>query len=209
MDGALDPEGLELVWLKDPIEAYFIHVQGSARLKLPDGSSMRVGYAGKSGHPYTGIGRLLVQRGEGTPDDFTMSGLKSWLRANPEQRDALFRQNQSYIFFREIKGATIEDGPIGAAGLPVIAGRSLAVDNRYISYGLPVFVSTNAPDLDQPKSPFRRLMIADDTGSAIRGPSRGDIFVGSGEDAGRLAGDIRHPATFTMLLPNVLHREGH
>lgn len=201
MDGALDRESLELVWLKDPVDAFFIHVQGSARLKLTDGTTMRVGYAGKTGHPYTGIGRLLVKRGEGTPEDFTMAGLKAWLRADPERRDAILRENRSYIFFREVTEVSPDDGPIGAAGLPLVAGRSLAVDNRFLPYGSLVFVTADFPDPDAPHRPFARLLIADDTGSAIRGPARGDLFIGSGDDAGRIAGNIRHRATFTVLTP--------
>ncbi|WP_353621139.1 MltA domain-containing protein [Labrenzia sp. R4_2] len=201
MDGALDGEGLELVWLRNPIDTYFIHVQGSARLKLVDGSTMRVGYAGKTGHPYTGIARLLVQRGEGTPEDFTMSGLRRWLEQNPDDRDPLFKENRSYIFFREVTEAEPDEGPIGAAGLPLVPGRSLAIDDSAMPYGVPVFVSAEFEDPQQPGQQYRRLMVADDTGSAIRGQSRGDIFVGSGDDAGRIAGEIRHGATFTVLLP--------
>lgn len=201
MDGALDGEGLELVWLRNPIDAYFIHVQGSARLKLTDRTTMRVGYAGKTGHPYTGIARLLVQRSEGTPEDFTMSGLRRWLEQNPDDRDPLFKENRSYIFFREVTEAAPDEGPIGAARLPLVPGRSLAIDDSAMPYGVPVFVSAKFEDPQQPGQQYRRLMVADDTGSAIKGQSRGDIFVGSGDDAGRIAGEIRHGATFTVLLP--------
>jgi membrane-bound lytic murein transglycosylase A len=201
MDGALDPEGLELVWLADPVDAFYVHVQGSAKLRLADGSAMRVGYAGKTGHPYTGIGRLLVTRGEGTPEDFTMSGLRSWLEAHPEQVDALLRENRSYIFFREVEEISPDEGPVGAAGLPLTAGRSLAVDPAFLPYGALVFVGADLQDPDGSDGPFARLMVADDTGSAIRGPARGDIFVGSGDRAGALAGEIRHAADFTVLVP--------
>ena len=202
MAGALDDEKLELVWLQDPIEAYFIHVQGSARLRLTDGSNMRVGYAGKTGHPYTGIGRLLVKRGEGTPDDFTMDGLKRWLKNNPDDRDALFKENRSYIFFREVIEVTNDRGPIGATGLPLVPGRSLAIDSAHVPYGSLIFVSPDLPDPKTPETAFRRLMVADDTGSAIKGPARGDIFVGSGDTAGQIAGEIHHPAEFTILVPS-------
>ncbi|WP_209000606.1 MltA domain-containing protein [Labrenzia sp. DG1229] len=201
MDGALDGEGLELAWLADPIDAYFIHVQGSARLRMIDGSVMRVGYAGKTGHPYTGIGRLLVKRGEGTPEDFTMAGLRSWLAKNPAERDALFRENQSYIFFREVTDTLPGEGPIGAAGLPLVPGRSLAIDPDHIPYGAFVFLQADFPDLDAEDRSFSRLMVADDTGSAIKGKARGDIFVGSGNLSGDIAGRIRHAAQFTVLLP--------
>lgn len=201
MDGALDGEALEIAWLQDPVDAYFIHVQGSARLKMTDGSVMRVGYAGKTGHPYTGIGRLLVDRGEGTPEDFTMTGLRKWLSDHPEQRALLFRENRSYIFFREVTGTTPDEGPVGAAGLPLTPGRSLAVDADFLPYGALVFVTSDFPDPDGGEGGFSRLMVADDTGSAINGAARGDIFVGSGDDAGRIAGDIRHRGTFTVLVP--------
>lgn len=202
MAGALDTENLELVWLADPVDAYFIHVQGSARLRLTDGSVMRVGYAGKTGHPYTGIGKLLVERGEGTPEDFTMAGLRSWLTRNPEKRDALFGENRSYIFFREVLEAAPDDGPVGAAGLPLVAGRSLAIDPAHLPYGAFVFVEAGFKDPDKDGRTFARLMITDDTGSAIRGRARGDVFAGSGDIAGRIAGDIRHSATFTVLVPD-------
>lgn len=204
MDGALDAEALELVWLENPIDAYFVHVQGSARLRLTDGSVMRVGYAGKTGHPYTGIARLLVKRGEGTPEDFTMTGLRRWLEAHPDERDKLFRQNRSYIFFREVTGTSENEGPVGAAGLPLKTGRSLAVDPDFIPYGALVHVASQFGDIDRPERTFGRLMVADDTGSAIKGVARGDLFVGSGPGAGDIAGEIRHPATFTLLLPNSL-----
>lgn len=201
MDGALADENLELVWLSNPVDAFFVHVQGSARLRLDDGSTMRVGYAGKTGYPYTSIARVLVERGEGTPEELTMSGLKRWLLEHPDQVDALLRRNRSYIFFREIEIKNPEDGPVGGAGLPLVAGRSLAVDPSQIPYGAPVFVSTNAPGLAKGTEGLQRLMIADDTGSAIRGPARGDIFVGSGDESGRIAGEIRHKADMIVLLP--------
>lgn len=201
MDGALDGEKLDLVYLADPVDAFFVHVQGSARLRLADGSVMRVGYAGKTGHPYTSVARVLVDRGEGTPEQLTMAGLRRWFKAHPDRRDALLRQNRSYIFFREVPIAGPADGPEGAAGLPLVAGRSLAVDLRHFSLGLPVFVGTDSPPLKKGRKPFRRLMIADDTGSAIKGTARGDLFLGSGDAAGHLAGEIRHRADMTLLLP--------
>jgi membrane-bound lytic murein transglycosylase A len=204
MDGALEDEKLEFVWLADPVDAFFVHVQGSARLRLADGSSMRVGYAGKTGHPYTSIARVLVQRGEGTPEELTMAGLRRWLESNPGQRDDLFRENRSFIFFQEVQTVNPDDGPIGAAGLPLVAGRSLAIDPAFVSYGAPVFLSSGISGADETFGPFRRLMIADDTGSAIRGPGRGDIFIGSGDKAGRIAGEIRHAADMTFLLPKSL-----
>ncbi|PVB62109.1 transglycosylase [Labrenzia sp. 011] len=202
MDGALDDEQLELAWLADPVDAFFIHVQGSARLRLTDGSVMRVGYAGKTGHPYTGIGRLLVKRGEGTPEDFTMAGLRAWLAEHPDRRDDLFRENRSYIFFREVTETGPQEGPVGAAGLPLTPGRSLAIDPAHLPYGALVFVASGFEDPDRTGTKFARLVVADDTGSAIRGRARGDIFTGSGDAAGKVAGAIRHRASFTVLVPN-------
>lgn len=205
MDGALRPENLELVWLRDPVDAFFVHVQGSARLRLEDGSVMRVGYAGKTGHPYTSIARVLVDRGEGRPEDLTMSGLRRWLVKNPAGRDALFRENRSHIFFREVTGARQHDGPIGSAGVPLVAGRSLAVDPAFVPFALPAFVAgQDLADLDAPDREFSRLMMADDSGSAIKGAGRADIFVGSGVAAGSIAGEIRHTATLTVLVPRGL-----
>ncbi|SUB03161.1 Membrane-bound lytic murein transglycosylase A precursor [Pannonibacter phragmitetus] len=204
MDGVIKGRGLELVWLADPIDAYFVHVQGSTRIRLEDGSVMRAGYAGKTGHPYTAIGKVLVEAGEGTPEDFTMQGLRAWLKANPERMDGLFRRNRSFIFFREVTEVGPELGPIGAAGLPLVPGRSLAIDPRFHSYGLPVFVGADLSGAGLAQRQWQRLMIADDTGSAIRGAARGDIFMGSGDAAGVAAGAVRHKASFTILLPRVL-----
>lgn len=201
MDGALSGENLEFVWLANPVDAFFVHVQGSARLRLEDGSVMRVGYAGKTGHPYTSIARVLVDRGEGTPEDLTMAGLKQWLAQHPGQRDALLRENRSFIFFREVEIEHPDDGPIGAVNLPLIAGRSLAVDPEHLPFGAPVFVAADFAGFKDGETHFQRLMIADDTGSAIRGPARGDIFIGSGEEAGKIAGEIRHQADMVLLMP--------
>jgi peptidoglycan lytic transglycosylase A len=195
--GALAGRGFELFYLADPVEFYFMQVQGSGRVRLADGSTLRLGFAAKNGHPYTSIGKLLVERGEGTPEEMTMAGLKAWLGADPERGRALMHENRSYVFFRELEG----DGPIGAEGVALTPGRSLAVDTEYVGLGTPVFVT--AQDLaSEQGQPFRRLMIAQDVGSAIRGPERGDIFWGSGEDAGGIAGSTRHRARFVLLLPN-------
>ena len=195
--GALAGRGLELLYLDDPVELFFMQVQGSGRVRLADGSTLRLGYAAKNGHPYSSIGNLLVERGEGRPEAMTMAGVKAWLRAGLERGRKLMQENRSYVFFREIEG----DGPLGAQGVALTPGRSLAVDAAYHALGTPVFVTV--PDLAAPEAtPFRRLMIAQDVGSAIRGPERGDIFWGSGEAAGAIAGDTRHPARFVVLLSN-------
>jgi len=195
--GALAGRGFELLYLADPVELYFIQVQGSGRVRLADGSTLRLGFAAKNGHPYNSIGKLLVERGEGTPEEMTMARVKAWLRADPERGRALMHENRSYVFFREREG----DNPIGAEGVTLTPGRSLAVDTEYVGLGTPVFVT--AAGLATPDGkPFRRLMMAQDVGSAIRGPERGDIFWGSGGGAGSIAGSTRHQARFHLLLPN-------
>jgi membrane-bound lytic murein transglycosylase A len=202
MDGALDGRGLELVWLADPVDAFYIHVQGSARIRLAGGGAMRVGYAGKTGHPYSPIGRVMIERGLAEPGTVTMSVLRDWLAENPEEIDGVLRRNRSYIFFREIEDLDPDDGPIGAAGLPLVAGRSLAVDASLHTYGTPVYVSATLPALaDGQERAFRRLMIAEDTGSAIVGAARGDIFFGTGDEAGRAAGGVQHAADMIVLVP--------
>lgn len=199
-NGALKGRGLELIYLEDPVELFFLQVQGSGRVRLTDGTSLRLGYAGKNGHPYTSIGKLLVARGEGSPTGLGMDGLKAWLRADPARGRALMEENKSYVFFRELDREEGRDGPVGAQGVVLIPGRSLAVDASYHALGLPIFVA--APELDDTDAaPFRRLMIAQDVGSAIRGPERGDIFWGTGEAAGAIAGSTRHDAQFFILKP--------
>jgi membrane-bound lytic murein transglycosylase A len=191
-----------IVWLDDPVDVYFVHIQGSARIALPDGRTLRLGYAGKNGHPYQSIGRAVVQRGLMALEDVTAESLKQWLRDNPETAAQIYPINPSYIFFRQISGLAESDGPIGAEGVPLTTGRTLAVDPRFHDYGTPIFVSGRLPVLpDGALESFNRLMVAQDTGSAIRGPVRGDIFTGTGVDAGVLAGMINHPVRFFVLLP--------
>jgi len=197
--GALAGRGLELLYLDDPVELFFMQIQGSGRVGLPDGSWVRLGYAAKNGHSYTSIGKRLVERGEKPPQGLTMEGLKSWLRADPVRGRALMHENKSYVFFRELPQAEAGEGPVGAQGVPLTAGRSLAVDAAYHSLGTPIFVM--APDLAVGGAPLRRLMIAQDVGSAIRGPQRGDIFFGTGEAAGAIAGTTKHATRFYILLP--------
>lgn len=196
--GALDGLGLVILYADDPVDLYFMHVQGSGLVHLDDGSSVRLSYAGKNGHPYTSLARVLVDLGELDAGGIDMAALKAWLRTDPERGRALMRLNQSYIFFSVLRGDEAVRGPYGAEGVPLTAGRSLAVDPAYIPLGTPVFVTV--PDLvGEDGQPFRRLMIAQDVGSAIRGPQRGDIFFGTGEIAGALAGRTRHAARFHVL----------
>jgi membrane-bound lytic murein transglycosylase A len=195
--GALAGRGLELVFLADPVEAFFIHIQGSARIRLAQGGEMRVTYAAKSGHPYTPIGRVLVERGSLPKGGVTMAAIRGWLAAHAEQAPAVMAANRSFIFFRE---APVEDaalGPVGAAKVALTPGRSLAVDRLIHSFHVPVWIDTTLPDGE----PLRRLMAAQDTGSAIVGPARGDIFFGAGETAGATAGAMQAGGRFVLLVP--------
>jgi membrane-bound lytic murein transglycosylase A len=197
-DGALQGRGLELLYLDDSVELFYMQVQGSGVVHLTDGSRMRLSYGGKNGYPYTSIGKLLVDRGEIVQGAANMEAVKAWLHADPARGRALMEENRSYVFFRELDSGN--DAPLGAEGVPLTPGRSLAVDSAYHKLGLPIYVT--APDLDdEAGKPFCRLMIAQDVGSAIRGPERGDIYFGTGEAAGAIAGGVAHPARFFILLP--------
>lgn len=195
--GALDGRGLELVWLTDPADAFFIHIQGSAAIRLPDGSRLRVGYDGKTGHPYTAIGRVLVDMGALSHDAASMQDIRDWLAAHPVEGHAVMARNRSYVFFRRMPAGDDDPGPRGAAGVALTPGRSLAVDHGLHPYHSPVWIDTTLPD----GTPYRRLMIAHDTGSAIVGQARGDIFFGSGEAAGEIAGRMRASGRFIVLTP--------
>jgi membrane-bound lytic murein transglycosylase A len=188
-----------VIWLKDAVETYLIQVQGSARARLPDASWRRLVYDGRNGRPYTSIGRLLIEAGEIAQAEMSLARLKAWLRADPERGQALMRRNESFVFFR--LAPDVGEGPIGGAGLPLTPLRSLAVDRSLWSYGLPFFVHADLPWRGDHAEPFRRLMIAEDTGTAIVGPGRADLFFGGGEAAGTRAGSIRHEAEMFVLWP--------
>ena len=204
--GALAGYGLELAWLADRVDAFFVHVQGAARLRMTDGTLGRVTYHAKSGQRFSGPGRILADLGEIAPEQVTMQSIRAWFRRNPGRVDEILQQNRSYIFFRE---AAVDDpalGPVAAAKVPLTAGRSLAVDRLLHTFATPFYI--DAPTLHAFEArPFRRLMIAQDTGSAITGPARGDLFAGSGEAAGEIAGVVRHAAEFYALVPKDLLRE--
>ncbi len=200
-DGALGERERPLVYLRRASEAFIIHVQGSARIRLPDGEVLRIGYAGRNGHPYSSIGRIIVERGGIDPQEMSLERLLAWLAEHPEEAREIMRRNHSYIFFTRLDGLDPEDGPIGGAGIPLTPGRSLAVDREIWRYGLPFWLDGVVPDVDGAERPLARLMIAQDTGSAILGPARGDFFTGSGPQAGRQAGLIRHRPRFVVLLP--------
>ena len=188
--------GRELVWLDDPVEAFFMEVQGSGRIQLPDGTSLRLGYADQNGHPYQSIGRVLVDRGEMKLSDASMQGIKAWARANPGKVRELLDRNPSYVFFRELPADL--PGPLGAMGLPLSTARSMAIDPRFIPLGAPVFLATTQPLSDLP---LNRLMVAQDTGGAIRGAVRADFFWGTGAEAGTQAGRMRQQGRMWVLWP--------
>lgn len=203
MDGALDGLGLEVLWVKDPVDAFFTAVQGSARVRLTNGEVRRLAFAGKSGHPYTAIGRVLIERGEISKDAMSMTTLRQWLAEHPEQRDEVLRHNKSYIFFELQSVEDKEIAAVGGAGTALTNLRSLAVDSDLHTYGSLIFVSSDLKGYDQTGQRFAKLMVAQDTGSAIKGSARGDIFVGSGAQAGEIAGNIRHDAEFYLLVPKI------
>lgn len=196
-------KGQELMWLDDAIDAFFLQVQGSGRVVLTSGETVRIGYAEQNGHPYRSIGRWLIDSGELKPHEASMQGIKSWLAKNPGRREELLHQNPSLVFFKELNSLGPDDGPPGSMGVPLRAGRSLAVDPSVIAMGTLVFLDTRIPGSAPGDNgvPFQRLMIAQDTGSAIVGIHRGDIFFGTGDKAGEIAGRMRSPGTMYVLLP--------
>jgi membrane-bound lytic murein transglycosylase A len=189
-DGALAGRGLEIAWAADPIDFFFLQIQGSGRLLLPDGSVMRIGYAGQNGRDYVGIGKLMRERGLLGTGQTSMQGIVAWLRANPEEGRAIMRENKSYIFFQELTGA----GPLGALGLPVTPRATVAADPKFVPLGAPVLLSVDRPEASG-------LWVAQDTGGAIKGANRFDTFWGAGEDAARIAGGMQGRGTAYILLP--------
>lgn len=200
-DGALGNRAKPLLFVRDPVELFIIQVQGSARIRLAHGRVVRLAYAGRNGLPYTSIGRVLIEEGHIPADEMSLERLTGWLRAHPAEARRVMRRNRSYVFFRVADELEEAQGPIGGAGIQLEPGRSLAVDRNLWSYGLPVWLDGELPAIGGGTEPLRRLMIAQDTGSAILGPARGDFFMGSGPEAGRRAGLLRHPVRFVMLLP--------
>ncbi len=194
--GALRGRGLELAWIEDPVDAFFLQIQGSGRVSLPNGSVMRVGYAGRNGHAYTSIGQELVRRGALQENQMSAQAIRAYVQKNPIIGNDLLNVNPSYVFFREIKGLRPEDGPIGAMSLPITAMRSIAVDPSFVPLGAPVWLEKSGAN------PLNRLMIAQDTGGAIKGAQRADIFFGTGPKAGDAAGIIRDGGRMVQLLPN-------
>lgn len=185
-----------LAYVDDAVELFFLQVQGSGRVKLTDGSTIRVNYADQNGHTYHSIGRLLVERGELKLEEASMQGIQAWARANPGRLDDLLNANPSYVFFREMPNS--KEGPVGALGVPLTAERSIAIDPRSIPLGAPVFLATTRPN-----SPvaMNRLVMAQDTGGAIKGAVRADYFWGFGKEAGEQAGRMKQSGRLWVLLP--------
>jgi len=205
-DGALAGQSLELVWVNSAVDAFFLHIQGSGRVRLTDGESRRIAYAASNGQPYLAIGRTLVERGALAREEVTMQSIRTWLEVNPGAAPAIMRENNSFVFFRWLGGKSAELGPEGAQGVPLLAGRSLAVDRKFLPLGAPLWLDALAPasDPSNPDRVLRRLVVSQDTGGAIRGPVRGDVFWGTGRDAGEIAGRMKHQGRYWLLLPRDL-----
>jgi membrane-bound lytic murein transglycosylase A len=187
--------GLEIAWVDDPVELFFLQIQGSGRIRLENGQVIRVGYAGANGHPYRSIGVELVQRGIYSVHQVSAEVIKNWVRRNPEEGRELLFHNPSYVFFRRLDNVPAERGPLGAMNRSVTTLRTVAVDPAFVPLGAPVWVEKDGD------GPIRRLMVAQDTGSAIKGAQRADIFFGTGDAAGQAAGRLRDPGRMVVLMP--------
>ena len=200
IDGTAKPlAGNELFWVADPVDLFFLHIQGSGRMLLPDGEKVMLNYANQNGHRYHSIGRLLLERGAMSRDQMSMQNIRRWVNENPEAGRKLLDENPSYVFFRELENGV--ESPPGALGIPLSAERSLAVDRRTIPLGAPVFLAASWPNTEEP---LNRLMVAQDTGGAIKGRVRADFFWGMGADAGALAGRMKQQGRLWVLLPKTM-----
>lgn len=191
----LSGRGLEIAWVDDPVELFFLQVQGSGRIKLPDGTYIRVGYAGKNGHPYRSVGQEMVRRGIYKPHQVSAQVIGNWVSRNPRDGRELLHHNPSYVFFREVSHVPADQGPLGAMNRSITDMRSIAVDPKFVPLGAPVWVEKDG------EHPLRRLMTAQDTGSAIKGAQRADVFFGTGDAAGRAAGRLKDPGRMVVLMP--------
>ena len=203
-DGKIAGRGLEICWLKNQTDLLFAQIQGSARVHLEDGTTIRINYDAHNGYPYTAVGRVLIDRGIIPKEQMSMQKIREWMEQNPDGANEVRRQNRSYVFFREVT-LSDKDEAVGAEGVPLTPGRSIAVDHALHVYGTPFFIAGELPiESEKSKTPFRRLMIAQDTGSAITGPARADLYFGAGADAGRVSGRLRHNMRFVILVPKSL-----
>lgn len=200
-DGALAGKELEICYVKNPIDAFFAQIQGSTRVKLDTGKLLRLNYIASNGQPYTPVGKFLIDRGIVSKEEMSMDKIRDFMEANPEEGKELRRKNRSFVFFQETT-LDAHDECIGAQGVPLTPGRSLAVDKRIHVYGTPIWIDANLPiDSEKPETNFRRLLFAQDTGSAIVGPARADIYFGHGEELSHIAGRIKQYGQFVMLVP--------
>lgn len=203
-EGILSGRGIEICYVRNFTELLFMQIQGSARVKLEDGSTIRLNYDAHNGQAYTPVGRILIERNIVPREEMSMQRIRDYMAANPEAAKELRRQNKAYVFFREVQ-LSDKDEAVGAQGIPLTAGRSIAVDRFLHVYGTPFFIEANLPiESERSQTPFRKLMVSQDTGSAIVGPARADIYFGAGTDAGRVAGRLKHGARFVMLVPKSL-----
>ena len=193
--GVLRGRGLEIAWIEDPVDKFFLQIQGSGRIRLVDGGHIRVGYGGKNGHPYRSVGREMIRRGLMEAHQASAQAIRSWVRRQGPIGTQMLHHNPSYVFFREVTRVPADQGPLGAMNRSITAGRSIAVDPEHVPLGAPVWLEKDGRD------PIRRLMVAQDTGSAIKGAQRADVFYGTGEAAGDAAGRVRDPGRMVVLLP--------
>ena len=196
--GRMGAAARPLLWLADPVDLFFLQIQGSGRIRLPDGGIVRVGYDGKNGRPYTPIGRLLIANGALQPSAVSMQSIRAWLAAHPTQQRAIIDSNEDYVFFRVLDGGHVEGGPPGALGVALQPGRSAAVDRSALPLGVPIFADTTDP---MNSLPWQHLLMAQDVGSDIQGPARADVFLGAGELAAQSAGAMHQGGTLYVLLP--------
>ncbi|MCF8475609.1 MAG: MltA domain-containing protein [Pseudolabrys sp.] len=207
-NGILAGKDLEICWVKNPVDAFFAQIQGSTRVKLDTGKLLRLNYVAHNGLPYYPVGRDLIDRGIISKEAMSMDKIRDWMHANPEEATVLRRKSKSFVFFRETELAAHEE-PDGAQGVPLTAGRSIAVDKSIHVYGTPVWIDAELPIASEaPETKFQRLMVAQDTGSAIIGPARADIYFGAGEEVGLVAGRIKQHGQFVMLVPQALAVKG-
>jgi len=200
-DGALAGKELEICYIKNPVDAFFAQIQGSTRVKLDNGKLLRLNYVASNGMPYTPVGKFLIDRGIVSKEEMSMDKIREFMEANPDEGKELRRKNRSFVFFQETPLGT-HDECIGAQGVPLTPGRSLAVDKRIHIYGTPVWIDAELPiESEKPETKFRHLLFAQDTGSAIVGPARADIYFGHGEEISHIAGRIKQNGQFVMLAP--------
>lgn len=193
--GVLEGRGLEIAWLADPVDKFFLQIQGSGRVRLPDGSRIRVGFADKNGHPYRSVGNEMVRRGYLAAHQVSAQMIRRWVKENPVAGVSLLHHNPSYVFFREVTKVPPNRGPLGAMNRSITAGRSIAIDPEFVPLGAPVWLEKGGEE------PIRRLMVAQDTGSAVKGAQRADVFFGTGDEAGEAAGRVRDTGRMVVLLP--------